>query len=158
MAKITWTPWMAAMSLRLHQHGWPSTESPRPARRGRQAGAAVWQPSIDVFLSAEGLTLVADLPGIAREDLHLEMEGRSLLLTGERRVPQLPEGAAEGGMYQIMERPNGPFARSLTLPVGLDVAAASAVLRDGLLTIRIPRAQGCCNRRIQVCCPGDQGE
>jgi HSP20 family protein len=136
------------MNLKAKQERWPN-EGPIGQQTERGAGPHVWQPNMDVYESAEGLTVEIEVPGLTQDQLRLDINGRELRIMGER-IP--PREAPNNGTYRIVERPHGPFARGLTLPDGLDTCQINAVLRDGLLTISIPRATASPTRRIPVRC------
>jgi len=98
-------------------------------------GVYVWQPQADVFESAEELTIQVELAGLTLDDVILESKGQELLVYGERRFVKDVDGPA----YHTLERSFGPFARRFVLPKGLDMGGVRAVLRDGLLTISVPK-------------------
>jgi HSP20 family protein len=105
----------------------------RPRGAGHEAYA--WQPSADVFRSEDAYTLQIELPGLSREQIGLETAERSLRVFGVRRR----EKDAAGGEFQLVERRYGPFAREFVLPKDADAAAVRASLKNGLLTVNIPR-------------------
>lgn len=89
-------------------------------------------PALDIVSQRDGMVITVELPGVPREDVNVELEGSTLNLTGERKPRE--------GRLQRWERPCGRFQRSLALPVGeWDV---SATLRDGVLTVRVKKAEG----------------
>ena len=95
-------------------------------------------PAVDV-LYADGpprAVVRADLAGVLIEDVELEIRGRQLLITGERRVQQ-----GEGCLYQQIEIEHGPFRRAVEL--GADVVAeeARANYEDGILVVEVPLAR-----------------
>lgn len=98
-------------------------------------GTYVWQPQADVFESAMEWTIQVELPGLTLEDVILESKGHELLVYGERRFVKDVDGPA----YHTLERSYGPFARRFILPKGLDAGGVRAVLRDGLLTVTVPK-------------------
>ena len=102
-----------------------------------------WMPAMD--LDRERRTqfvLSADLPGLAEEDVKIEVENRVLTVSGERRAAQAQ--SKEG--YRRVERASGSFSRSLTLPEGVDADAMTASFDRGVLEIRDPEARGSASR------------
>jgi HSP20 family protein len=92
-------------------------------------------PAVDVVESGEEYVLRADLPGVAAEDVSVELDERVLTISGERSA-----GTEHGGDgYRRIERATGSFARSLTLPAGIEATAITARFNDGVLEIHIPR-------------------
>ena len=96
-----------------------------------------FSPSVEVYYTDDPPRAVvrAELPGVEIEDVALEIRGRKLLITGERRPAQ-----AEGRVYQQIEISHGPFRRVVEL--GADVVAdqAKASYEDGMLQVEIPLA------------------
>jgi len=102
-------------------------------------------PRVDVFEDDAGITLLADLPGVPRERLDVKVEGDTLLLEGAV-LPAMPEGLEP--IYAEVRVPR--FRRSFTLSRELDGQRVEANLKDGVLTLRIPKAQHAQPRRITV--------
>jgi HSP20 family protein len=88
----------------------------------------------DVLETAADFRLTLELPGVAREDVHIEARGRALVVSGLRRFVREP-----GGVYQAVERSHGPFARRFELPKGVSRAEITAVMKDGLLVVVVPK-------------------
>lgn len=108
------------------------------------AGPSVF-PLVNVFHDKDGLVIRAEVPGIKAEDLSLEVERGRFKLSGERKFE-----ARENGGYHRRERRGGKFSRMLRLPDDLDAQQATAELRDGILTVRIPKAAVARPRHIEV--------
>jgi HSP20 family protein len=97
-----------------------------------------FSPSVEVFYADDPPRAVvrAELAGIEIDDVALEIRGRQLLITGERRPP-----AAEGRVYQQIEIPHGPFRRLVELGVDVVADEAKASYEDGMLQVEIPLAR-----------------
>lgn len=103
-------------------------------------------PQTNVFVDGNGAFVVrAEVPGIRPDDIHVDVESRRLTITGERRSV-----APEKGAVHRCERSSGRFSRALQLPQDLAVDEAKATVRDGLLTVVIPKRQDARPRRIDV--------
>jgi HSP20 family molecular chaperone IbpA len=102
-------------------------------------------PAVDVFEDASGITLLADMPGVPKEQLELKVEGDALLIEGGVR-PLMPEGLE--AVYAEVRVPR--YRRSFTLSRELDTARIQAHLKDGVLTLRIPKQAHAQPRRIEV--------
>ena len=107
-------------------------------------GPAGWTPPVDLLETSDAYILVAELPGVAREDLTISMhdDGR-LTLAGVRRE-------RAGNEYHRVERGHGRFSRTFVLPEPIDPEAVTADLIEGLLTLTLPKAGGRGVRRIDV--------
>lgn len=102
-------------------------------------------PPINVFSDKDGITVRAEVPGIKADDISIDVELGRLSLSGERKF----ESHADGG-YHRRERRGGKFSRVLRLPPDLDTQAAKAELRDGILTVHIPKAEAARPRHIEI--------
>jgi len=118
---------------------------PQNLQRSNQRTGPALLPPVDIFEDAGGITLLADLPGVAREDLAIGVDGRNLTI--EAPV-QLGESTTLTSVYAEVRANH--FRRSFELSSDLDTAKIDAGLRDGVLTLRIPKAEQAKPRRIDV--------
>ncbi|HEX4882440.1 MAG TPA: Hsp20/alpha crystallin family protein [Porticoccaceae bacterium] len=102
-------------------------------------------PAVDVVEDAAGITLYADLPGVPRDRLDLQIDADTLVIQGEARV-ELPEGLEAKHAEITVPR----FRRAFTLSRELDTAKITAQLHQGVLTLRIPKAEHAQPRKIEV--------
>jgi HSP20 family protein len=122
----------------------PITRGETDARTDQEPQRAVL-PAVDVFEDGAGITLLADMPGVTKDQLELKIEGDALLIEGAVR-PLTPEGLE--AVYAEVRVPR--FRRSFTLSRELDTARIEANLKDGVLTLRIPKQAHAQPRRIPV--------
>jgi len=101
---------------------------------GREGMTAAWSPRIEVLEKEGKLCVLADLPGVKKEDLNVEVTDEAVTIAGERRHESSKE---ERGYYQS-ERSYGSFYRSIPLPEGVQTESATAEFKDGVLQIEIP--------------------
>jgi len=99
---------------------------------GNGKGVTGFSPPVDVHETDEEYWVRIDLPGVKADDVNVEVNDNVLSIVGSR-VP------AETGAAQILERSYGAFARTLTLPKGVDSDAIEAAYQDGVLELRIPK-------------------
>ncbi|RZU02690.1 Hsp20/alpha crystallin family protein [Rivibacter subsaxonicus] len=122
---------------------------PTPGVESRRANLPATEPAlvppVDVVEDGTGITLRADLPGVPRDKLQLQVENGTLTLEGQVDLP-LPDGMAP----HHAEVELGRWRRVFSLSKELDSAAISAELEQGVLTLRIPKAQHAQPRRIEV--------
>ena len=102
-------------------------------------------PAVDVFEDASGITLLADMPGVPKDQLELKIDGDALLIEGGVQA-LTPEGLE--AVYAEVRVPR--YRRSFTLSRELDTARIEANLKDGVLTLRIPKQAHAQLRRIAV--------
>jgi HSP20 family molecular chaperone IbpA len=118
------------------------TDTARTAARRAQDAL---RPPVDIFEDAEGITLEADMPGVSKERLHVQVDANTLLIEGEVQI-DLPE-AAEAVYADIR---NTRFSRTFTLSNELETDKIEARLKDGVLRLRIPKHPEQRPRRIEV--------
>lgn len=92
-----------------------------------------WSPDVDVLETEDAYLLFAELPGLDRDDVDLEIEGRMLTLSGERRPTPVR------GRFQRMECSHGRFRRSFRLDGSIDAERIEARMRHGVLEITLPK-------------------
>ena len=115
----------------------------RPGAEQEQQRAVL--PAVDVYEDGSGITLLADMPGVPKEQLELKIEGDTLLIEGA--VQQATPDGLEA-VYAEVRVPR--YRRSFTLSRELDTARIDAQLKDGVLTLRIPKQAHAQPRRIEV--------
>ena len=158
MGKGHWNPWAGADELRQRMDRLLE-EALRDMSLNAPAGAGYrWSPQADVYETPQALVARLDVPGVAAEQLVLEWSDGELLVRGERPADCLadlqgsesPEYAAQqceaqenseatGTAFLVMERAHGPFVRRFPLPPDADPEGIAATLKDGVLTIIVPR-------------------
>lgn len=119
-------------------------EAGAPSRARRYSEEAL-TPPVDVVEDAGGITLYADLPGVNREGLRLQVEGEQLMIEADMQLA-LPQGLASNHTEVALAR----FRRLFTLSKELDTEQVSAELAHGVLKLRIPKAAHAQPRRIAV--------
>lgn len=120
------------------------TEGPGARNSSRYSDAAL-TPPVDVVEDAGGITLYADLPGVNRDRLNLQVEADTLTIEAEADL-NMPGGLTSSHTEVGLAR----FRRVFTLSKELDTERVSAELNQGVLTLRIPKAQHAQARRIEV--------
>jgi len=99
---------------------------------------AAWAPQIEMFERENQLVIRADLPGLKKDDVQIELRDDSVVIQGERQEERKEE---REGFYST-ERTYGRFYREIPLPEGADTDEATATFRDGVLEIAIPLGEG----------------
>jgi HSP20 family protein len=102
-------------------------------------------PPINIFRKAEDFVLIAEVPGVARSDLDVQVKGRTIRLSGTKNVK-----FAEKSSLHRRERLAGRFDRSITLPVDIDPDTVKAECRDGILALSLPLAERNKARSIKI--------
>jgi HSP20 family protein len=120
------------------------TKTPTVRSSEAQAQRAVL-PAVDVFEDSTGITLLADMPGVPKDRLDVKVEADTLSIEGEVVAPT-PEGLE--AVYAEVRVPR--YRRTFTLSRELDTSKVEANLKDGVLTLRIPKQAHAQPRRIEV--------
>lgn len=107
-----------------------------------------WTPPVDLYETPAEYVLTAEVPGLAREQIEIHAEDNRVVIRGERNVAPGCDVPCE--QYHRIERGHGRFSRAFALPEPIDVDAIAADLKDGILTVTIPKAAGRNARRIAV--------
>src|SRR4051812_5069970 len=103
----------------------------------QDSGVQRWVPAMDLMEADDHFVLRADLPGLAEDDVSIEIQDNTLAISGERKSEHEER---ERGWYRL-ERSFGRFSRSLTLPEGVDADAVTAEFNKGVLEVRIPKPE-----------------
>jgi HSP20 family protein len=104
-----------------------------------------WTPPVDLYETDGAFVLTAELPGLTRNDIDIQAEESRVVIRGERT-----SGQVSCEQYHRVERGHGRFSRGFMLPEPIDVEAVTADLKDGVLTVTLPKACGRGARRIDV--------
>jgi len=110
----------------------------------RPAEKAGWSPLVDIEEKDDAYVIEAELPGDKNEDVSIELVGNELAITGEVKEPE------RTGVVRRRMRRTGRFDYRITLPDQLDAEKIDAKLADGVLTVRVPKAERAQRRRIEV--------
>ena len=146
MALVRWDSSRELSSLQSEMNRLFQSFFDTPATSGGTGGLRRWHPAMDLVETEDHFVLRADLPGVAESDVKVELEDNVLTLSGERRHEQ---EVKKGGYYRI-ERASGAFARTLTLPEGVDAEAVEATFDKGVLEVRIPKPAERKPRRVAI--------
>ena len=112
----------------------------------RETGTDSWAPDVEVFQKNNELTIRADLPGLKREDVTVDITDNDVCIQGERKHEK--EEEREG--YYRSERGYGSFSRVIPLPEGAITDQAKANFKDGVLEITMPAPPASKGRRLEI--------
>jgi HSP20 family protein len=106
--------------------------------------ARLWTPLVDIEETEDAWIVEAEVPGVRREDVHVDVQDNELAITGEIKERE------RTGILRRRTRKTGEFEFRVTLPGQVDAERIDANLRDGVLTVRIPKPEQARPRRIDV--------
>jgi len=112
----------------------------------RHLGGEMWAPDVDVYQKNDQLTIKADLPGLTKDDISVEITDNAVTIHGERRHGREEE---REGVFRS-ERSYGSFYRVIPLPEGTITDQAKATFRDGVLEISMPTPPTSKGRRLEI--------
>ncbi len=139
-----WTPFDQLASIRddfnrLFESGFAPL-----FREARMLGG--WAPALDVHEENDALVVIAELPGMKKEEIDISLHKGLLTISGERKE----ETPSDEGKFHRNERFYGKFSRTVSLPAEVDANGVTASYRDGLLTVRLPKSEEAKPKQITV--------
>ncbi|MCP9473299.1 MAG: Hsp20/alpha crystallin family protein [Nitrospira sp.] len=143
---LRWNPWkdLEEMEKRL------STFFGRPpegsGEKKEALAVAEWSPVVDITEDDKEYLIKAELPEMKKEDIKINVQDDVLSISGERKY----EKDEKGKKYHRVERAYGSFLRSFTLPQDADGSKVSAVYKDGVLSIHLPKSEKAKPKAIEV--------
>lgn len=103
-------------------------------------------PSVDIFEEGTDMVMKAELPGMKKEEIEVNVSGDRIIISGEKKR----EEKVEKKNYYRLERSYGSFSRSFTLPSGVQADKIKAQFKDGILEVRIPKTEEAKKKEIKV--------
>ena len=111
-----------------------------------EENASAFMPSFDVKETAEAYVFTADMPGIRKEDLDIQLAGNRLTISGRRES----ESTREEGQVYSQERSFGTFTRTFSLPEEVESVKVAAELKDGVLRLAVPKSPEVRPQKISI--------
>lgn len=109
--------------------------------------ASAWMPAVDVYETGDRYVVTAELPGLTREQVDVSLDENRLTIRGARAAAV---GDQQSGQYHQVERGHGSFERTFEFVDTIDQNAISADLREGVLTVTLPKRPATAARHIEV--------
>ncbi|MCS7277211.1 MAG: Hsp20/alpha crystallin family protein [Aquificaceae bacterium] len=106
----------------------------------------VFAPAVDVYETDKEVVTKVELPGVKKENVEVSIRDNSLHIRGEKKE----EKEEKTETYHRVERVYGKFERVIPLPVDVKVEEAKAEFKDGILEVRIPKAEGAKEKKIEI--------
>ena len=145
MALVRNNPWTALPTLqnrvnRLFDDMFPEIG------QGDDMGLMEWRPMVDTYEKDDAIVVNAELPGVNKEDISVDVKNNILTISGERKH----EEDVNEDNYFRKERFYGKFQRSFTLPDNVDSEKVDAVYKDGVLEVKIPKTEQGTTKKIEI--------
>src|SRR5215510_10713600 len=137
MAVVRWTP-MGNLQSFQHEMNRMFDQCFRGGN-GEAAGTGPgsWTPAVDIHETDDGFVIKAELPGVSRDDVSVDVHQNTLTLRGQRKH----EAEVKNERYHRVERAYGTFQRSFVLPTVVDQDKAQATYKDGVLELHLPKSE-----------------
>jgi HSP20 family protein len=145
---VRWTPFNEMARLQQDLNKLFDTFDARPLADKAETVQGLWTPAVDVVEDADKIELMVDLPGVKQEELDIQVEKDVLTLRGSRNLVREAKGDKEN--FRRYERVSGGFVRSFSLPPTVDVEKIGASLKDGVLTLTLPKKPEAQPKQIKV--------
>ena len=107
---------------------------------------STWTPSVDIKETASEIVMVAELPGMTKNDVRLSVRDNTLEISGEKKQSE----ESKDSTFHRVERVYGKFYRSFSLPTTIDAAKIKAVFKDGILTMTLPKMAQAKPKQIEI--------
>ena len=144
MALVRWTP-MGNLQSFQHEMNRMFNQFFQGSN-GEEAKVSTWNPSVDIYETDDALVIKAELPGVSKDDVSIDVHQNTLTLRGERKH----EAEVKDEQYHRVERSYGSFQRSFTLPSTIDYEKVQATFKDGVLELHMPRLESAKPRQIAI--------
>jgi len=145
MTLIRWTPFRELIGLQEEMNRL-FTDYSRRSPEDMESGLYPWFPLVDISENENEIFVSAEIPGMNKEDIKINLQENVLTLKGEKRQ----EGDDQKKNFHRIERTYGSFERSFSLPTSIQVDKVKATYKDGLLTILLPKAEEVKPKAIEV--------
>ena len=147
MAIVKWDPWATLPILqsrinRIFEEAFPAHAS---AMEG-EVSLCDWQPTVDTYEEDDIIVINAELPGVNKDDVSIDIKDNVLSIKGVRNFEQ----KVKEENYYRRERCYGKFHRAFTLPDAVDPNKIEASYKDGVLKIKIPKAEESSSKKIEI--------
>jgi len=145
MTLMRTNPWTAVPTLqnrvnRLFDDMFPEI------REGVDTGLMEWRPMVDTYEKDDAIIVNAELPGVKKDDISIDVKNNILTISGERK----DEEEVNEDNYFRKERFYGKFQRSFTLPENVDPDKVDAAYKDGVLEVKIPKTDEGSTKKIEI--------
>lgn len=146
-----WSPWAGLFDELRHEMS-PMLRGSSAAFQGTIQDSRGVYPPVNLFETKEGYVLTAELPGVPPESVDVSVEGSTVTLSGERKIDytSAAEATSDGTAVHRRERQSGSFRRGFELPTEIDVDAARATHKNGVLTLHLPKSAASKPRQIEI--------
>lgn len=147
VAIVRWDPFRDLMTLQDRMNRlFDQTMSRTRADEEEGMTVSTWSPAVDIFETADSIVMKAELPGVSRANIDIQVRDNTLTLKGERRF----EREVKEENYLRIERSYGAFQRAFSLPTVIQQDKIRAVFKDGVLEVTLPKAEEAKPKQVKI--------
>jgi HSP20 family protein len=147
MAIVRWDPFRDVMTLQDRMNRlFDQALSKTRADDEEGLATSTWLPAVDIFETADNIVMKAELPGVSRENIDIQVRDNTLTLKGERTF----EREVKDENYLRIERSYGAFQRAFSLPTVIQQDKIKAVFKDGVLEVTMPKAEVAKPKQVKI--------
>jgi len=147
MAIVRWDPFRDVVTLQDRMNRlFDQALSKTRADDEEGLTASTWLPAVDIFETADSIVMKAELPGVSRENIDIQVRDNTLALKGERTF----EREVKDENYLRIERSYGAFQRAFSLPTVIQQDKIKAVFKDGVLEVTMPKAEEAKPKQVKI--------
>ena len=146
MNLVRWNPWSEMSILQNRLNSFLNEPFFRSGREDDQFSMGSWYPAVDMFENDDKIVIKAELPGVDKKDISVDVKDRVLTLSGERNY----DHEVKEENYYRRERACGKFKRAFNLPADVDPDRIKADFKDGVLKVELPKPEAQKPKRITV--------
>ena len=137
MNLVRWSPWREMTTMQNRLNRMVNEPFLRTHRFDDEAGFGLWNPVVDLYEKDDNFVIKAELPGVGKNDIGIDLKDGVLTLSGERS----DDSEVNDENYYRRERTYGKFQRAFTLPADVDSDKIKAEFKDGVLVVEVPKPE-----------------
>ena len=146
MSLIRWEPYGGLINLQSNINRLFNDVFPRKTAEGDDLSLGAWRPMVDICDTENAIVVTAELPGVKKEDISIEVKDNILTIKGDRSV----DSEVKEENYYRRERSFGSFQRSFSLPTDVNPESIKAGFKDGVLKIEVPKSEAKKPKQISI--------
>ncbi|MDD2317963.1 MAG: Hsp20/alpha crystallin family protein [Desulfobacterales bacterium] len=146
MSLIRWEPYGGLINLQSNINRLFNDVFPGKTAEGDDLSLGMWRPMVDICDTENAIVVTAELPGVKKEDISIEVKDNILTIKGERSV----DSEVKEENYYRRERSFGSFQRSFSLPTEVNPESIKAGFKDGVLKIEVPKPEAKKPKQISI--------
>lgn len=146
MTLIKWDPFRDLLTLQDRMNRIFEDSLTKNKLYAESLTSGMWSPTVDIYETEGSIVLKAELPGLKKDDVLIEIKNHNLTIKGERKF----EKDIKEENYHRIERSYGSFARTFSLPNSVDADKVAASFKDGVLEITIPKVKEVKPKQIEI--------